>query len=437
MPLVMLGLSHNTGATVDVRESVAFTTPGALPLALSRLKERLAPLGGRCVLLSTCNRTELYVAAPHSLSWDDMTELFQAARGLSNSDKLPPHLMERRGHRVVEHLFRVAAGLESMVLGETDVVRQVREAYQSASEAGLTGGVLNPLFHKALEVAKRARTECDMGRGAFSIGHAAAEVARNIFGDSRNRTVLLLGAGKMSETTARHLAASGTTSVLVANRTHDRAVRLAEALNGQAIRYEEFGAYLAKTDVVICSTAAPGVVVTRATVEEALRHRRHRDPLFFIDIAVPRDVETSVGNLPNVFLYNVDDLRQLVEEDMKERRRRAGQAETIVRDEAAAFVARQRADLAAVPLISSLRAKHQTLVEAEMVRLRQRLPHLSEADLKAVEAALSAVGNKMLHEPTAKVREYAQATEPDSEAKMETVREVFGLEAVAQKEEAL
>jgi glutamyl-tRNA reductase len=435
MPVALIGLSHNTGAPVELREQIAFTTPGALEQALRRLR---ASLGDTCefVLLSTCNRTELYVSSSEEMPTGALADALLAARDTPLGNDLHPFLADRRGHRAAEHLFRVAAGLDSMILGETDILRQVKDAYAAAADADTCGRVLNPLFHEALRVAKRARTETDMGRGAFSIGHAAAEVARNIFGAGQGRNILLLGAGKMSETTARHLTAAGATSVLVANRTFDRAARLAEALNGRAIPYEEFATCLARTDIVIASTAAPHPIVTKAIVADALRHRRHRDPLFFIDIAVPRDVEPQVGDLPDVFLYNIDDLKRLVDEDLAERRQRAARAEALVHEEALAFAARQHIAQTAVPLVSSMRAKMRTNTVAELTRLRQRLPHLSEDDWRAIEASFAAVENRMLHDPTAKVKEYAAA--PDAEhaaAKMETVRELFGLEpAVAEND---
>jgi glutamyl-tRNA reductase len=428
MPVALIGLSHNTGAPVALREQIAFTTPGALERALRRLR---ASLGDACeiVLLSTCNRTELYVAAPEEIPAGTLADALLAARDTPLGADLHPFLAERRGHRAAEHLFRVTAGLDSMILGETDILRQVKEAYSTAADAGVCGRVLNPLFHEALRVSKRARTETDMGRGAFSIGHAAAEVARNIFGAGQGRTVLLLGAGKMSETTARHLTAAGATSVLVANRTFDRAARLAETLNGRAIHYDQFASHLARTDIVIASTAAPHPVVTKAMVADALRHRRHRDPLFFIDIAVPRDVEAEVGDLPDVFLYNIDDLRRLVDEDLAERRQRAARAEAVVREEALAFAARQRIAQTAAPLVSSMRAKMRTNTEAELVRLRQRLSHLTDDDWRAIEASFAAVENRMLHDPTAKIKEYAAAPDPEHvAARMEMVRELFGLE---------
>lgn len=428
MPLALIGLSHNTGAPVAVREQLAFTTPGTLASALTFLKSSLGD-GSEAVLLSTCNRTELYVCTPIEPDEEGLTELLIAARGFSSAegDTARPYLTLRRGHRAVEHLFRVAAGLDSMIIGENDVVRQVKDAYRDAADTGLAGRILNPLFHEALRVGKRARTETDLGRGAFSIGHAAAEVARDIFGAGRGQTVLLLGAGKMSEVTARHLTAGGAATILVANRTYDRAARLAEALNGRAIHYEAFAEHLAKVDIVISSTSAPHAVVTRAMVEAALRNHRRRDPLFFLDIAVPRDIEPAVGDLPNVFLYDIDDLRGMVESDMAQRRQRAERAEALVREEAMACSGRMRSQSVAVPLVRSLREKVRGTIAPEVARLRQRLSHLSEDDWRAIEATFASVENRLLHDPTLKVKEYAAQETPETVAKMETVRELFGL----------
>lgn len=428
MPVAMIGLSHKT-APVEVRERLAFTIPGALRAALLYLRDALGP-GAEFVLVSTCNRTELYLSTPTELSTGEMAGLLRRAKADDDGfdpDVWPSYFEERRGHRAVLHLFRVAAGLESLILGEGDIVRQVKESYAAAADLGTTGPTLNPLFHEALRVAKRARTETGLARGSFSVGHAAAEMAESIFGSLSGRTVLLLGAGKMSEATARHLAASGATSVLVANRTFDRAVRLAEALGGRAVQYDEFTAYLERADIVIASTAAPHAIVTKAMVESVLKGRRHR-PLFLIDIAVPRDIEPQVGDLDDVFLYNIDDLRAVMDADLAERRQRAARAEIIVQEEARSAAGRMRAMQTAVPLVTSVRAKHHAIVEAELSRLRQRLPHLSDADWQTIEAFTAALENKIAHTPTLKIKEYAETHDDErAEAKMATVRELFGI----------
>ncbi|GAB4454964.1 MAG: glutamyl-tRNA reductase [Armatimonadaceae bacterium] len=435
MSLTLVGLSHNTGAPVEVRERLAFTTPGTLQQALEFLKdytEKVLGGNGEGVLLSTCNRTELYLSLPHGVEEEEIVRVLLSARGLHDpheTEQIRCFISTHQGHQAIEHLFRVASGLDSMIIGENDIVRQVKTAHGEASKAGLCGKTLNPLFHEALRVGKRVRTETDLGRGAFSIGHAAAEVARNIFGAGCGQTVLLLGAGKMSETTARHLTAGGATTVLVANRTYDRAVRLAEALNGHAIHYDAFEKHLAEVDIVVSSTAAPHVVVTQEMVARSLQQRRRRNPLFLLDIAVPRDIEPGVGDLPDVYLYDIDDLQKLVEEDMTERRQRATHAETVVREEAQAFAMKLRTQTVAGPLVSSLRAKVRANIAPEMARLRQRLPHLTDEEWRAVEATFTAVENRLLHDPTLRIKEYAATDGQESAAKMALVRELFALDS--------
>ena len=425
MPLSFAGLSHQN-TPVEIREQLAFTAPGVLPEALTQLQAALKPLGGECVLLSTCNRTELYLWTPGELPAGQTAALLLGARRGASPADFAPYLSEMRGHRVVEHLFRVASGLESMVLGESDIVRQIKTAYAEAAAHQISGRATNALFHEALRVGKRARTETGMGVGAFGVGHAAAQMAQNIFGSLAGRTVLLLGAGKMSERTARHLAANGASSVLVANRTYDKAVRLAEALNGRAIRYDDFGQHLERADIVIASTASPVPVVHSGMVEPVLRARRHR-PLFLIDIAVPRDIEQAVGDLPDVFLYNIDDLQAVVDSDTTDRRQKAGLAAVLVSEEATQFAARMRSMQSAAPLVVTLREQQRSIITGELARLRQKLPHLSGAEWQAVEAAFRAVENKTLHAPTVKIKEYAQNDDPAAREKIETARELFGL----------
>ena len=429
MRLLMVGLAHQT-APVEVRERLAFSSSTALTQALASLKEALGR-GGECVLLSTCNRSELYAATPEDTSPQKCVTLLTTAHGLPTGE-LEDYLEERRERRAVEHLFRVAAGLESMILGEPDIVRQVKTAYAQASDAGTAGPMLNPLFHRALSVAKRARTETQLGRGAFSVGHVAAEMAESIFGSLAGRSILILGAGEMSEATARHLAASGANSVFVANRTFDRAARLAETLNGQAIHYDVFPAHLAQADIVIASTAAPHTVVHKAMVADAVKSRRRR-PLFLIDIAVPRDIDADVADLDGVYLYNIDDLRAVVDADSAERRQEAERAALIVRDEAAAFSAWLRTQRAAAPLVSGVRAKMDTIAQAELQRLRQRLGHLPPEDWQAVEMAMASMVNKIAHAPTLKIKDYAADGSEAAETKLETVREVFGLSVAEER----
>lgn len=426
MPYLMVGLSHRT-APVEIRERFAFTAPGRLAAALEQLRDALAP--AECVLLSTCNRTELYVSGTERTG-AELIALLRRAHGDDGVAADDSHFEERRCGAAVAHLFRVAAGLESMVLGENDIVRQVRDAYGAAAAAGACGARLNALFHDALRVAKRARTEMDLTRGVFSVGGAAGELARSIFGDLAGRAILLLGAGKMSETTARHLAAAGASSVLVTNRTHDRAVRLAEALGGRAVPFDQLEEHLVRADIVITSTAAPHPVVHPPLVEVVMRRRRGRD-LFLIDIALPRDVDPQVAAIDGVFLYDLDDLQRIVDGESAERTRRAAAAAAMIEREAEEFTVRLRASLAAAPIVTELRAKNRGIVDDELARLRRRLPHLDTGDWEAIETFAAAVLNKIAHDPTLRIRAYAEA---EDGARLEAARDLLGLAEATGKE---
>lgn len=433
----MIGLSHNTAAPVSVRERIAFTAPGAMARAASFLAGRRVETGAEFLLLSTCNRTELYLAAP-SGEWDTeaISSLLFAVHEVATGEdameiarQAAPYIQERRGHRAVEQVFRVAAGLDSMILGENDIVHQIKDAYGIASNAGTCGTILNTVFHEALRVNKRARTETELGKGAFSVGHAAAELAESIHGSLKGKTVLVLGAGTMSETTARHLSAAGAGTVLVANRTFDKAALLAESLNGRAIRYEEFPAYLVSADVVVASTASPHPVVTRPMVQEAMRKRARNRPLYLIDIALPRDIEMAVGDIENVYLFDLDHLQQMVESEATERRLKVAKADTIIREEAAACALRLRTMQVAAPLVTSVRARHHAIFEEKMEGLRRQLAHLAPEDIAKIEAFARAVENELAHVPTQRIKEYATfADEGLAARKMRTVRELFGLE---------
>ena len=436
----MVGLSHNTNAPVAVRERLAFTAPGAMARAAQFLAGRRAETGAEFVLLSTCNRTELYLASAPTGEWDTdaVTSLLFAthevatgAPGRETARLAATYLVEKRGHRAVEQVFRVAAGLDSMILGENDITRQLKDAYALSVDAGTTGAVLNTVFHEALRVGKRARTETDLGRGAFSVGHAAAELAESIHGSLKGKTVLVLGAGAMSETTARHLSAAGAATILVANRTYDKAVLLAESLNGRAVRYEAFPEYLAAADIVVASTASPHPVVTRQMVADAVKRRGQNRPLYLIDIALPRDIETDVGNVDGVYLFDLDHLQQMVESEAVERRQKAAKAEAIVREEAAGCAIRLRTMQIAGPLVTRVRARHTAIVQAELAELKRR-GNWSDEQWRLIERFAQTVENKLAHAPTERIKAYATLADEDlTRRKMRTVQELFGLEEPA------
>jgi len=311
-----------------------------------------------------------------------------------------------------------------MMLGEYQILGQVKTAFCVAGDSECTGTILNNLFRQAISVGKRARTETDISRGAFSIGRAAVELAISIFGDLKGRKVLILGAGKMSELTATHLVSSGASSVIVSNRTRARAEELAERLGGTAIGFDQFPAAMAEADIVIGSTASPHPIVTRDQMQKMMR-MRHERPIFLIDIAVPRDIEPEVGDLDNVFLYNIDDLERLVEQSMSEREREVAKVNEIISEETKSFVAWLKT-LEVVPLIRLLREKFESIKEGEWERNKSRLAHLSEKDRETVRRMLDSVVNKMSHNPIVRIKEYA--ADSNGYGKLDLARELFGID---------
>ena len=309
MNLMVIGLNHRT-APVEVRERFA-TAPGALPASLSE-----------AVFLSTCNRVEIYGLGDPA-----------AARRLFNDD---PHLYEWRDQDCVRHLWKVVSGLDSMVLGETEILGQVKTAYRTAQEAGATGLVLNRLFQKAFAAAKHVRTKTGIARGSTSVGNVAVDLAQQIFRNLAPSTVMVVGTGEMSEVTAKALHSRGAGTILVCSRTHERAEALAGQLNGTAISYDDWPARFPAVDIVISATAAPHTIITREKLIPLMKARRQR-PLFLIDIAVPRDVERACGELENVFLYDIDDLQQIAQQNVAAREQQIVAARALIEQSAETF----------------------------------------------------------------------------------------------------
>jgi glutamyl-tRNA reductase len=332
MKLFVAGLSYKT-APVELREKLA-VAPGKLRCAGCRLK--IAGNLSEVVLLSTCNRVEIYGVG----SWikGRVHRLFQV---LSASDAdFSPYLYIKEGAEAVQHLFSVAGGLDSMVLGETEITGQVKQAYQAAQEAKLTGRITNRLFQTALSIAKEIRTQTSIGRGATSVGSVAVELAERIFDRNLSaKTVMIIGAGKMGEACVRHLAKKGAHSVLVSNRSYERAANLAAEFGGRAVRFDECLEGMTEADIVVSSTGCPQTILHRADIESVMRARRNR-PLFLIDIAVPRDIDPDIQHLDNVFLYNVDHLEALVRQNVQLREQELTRCQTIISDRTAALMAR-------------------------------------------------------------------------------------------------
>jgi glutamyl-tRNA reductase len=419
MTLFVGGLSHRT-APLEVRE----------PLALDEdtLRDVLRDLVAvevlsEAVILSTCNRVEVYGVA--SVPGEARTAVFRRLarhRGVDPTG-LEAFLYSHLEEDAVRHAFRVSASLDSMVVGEPQILGQVKDAFALAQACQTVGPTLHTLFTQAFAVAKRVRTETEIGRHAVSVSFAAVELARKIFEGLAGRAVLLLGAGQMGELAARHLVEQGAFPIYVVNRTWDRAQDLARSLAGTAVPFEDLGSAMASVDIVIASTGAPVPPVTRDMVARIM-HGRGARPLFFIDIAVPRDVEASVGQLEDVYCYDIDDLKQVVDANLRQRARAAQRAEALVEREAARFMARL-GDLEVVPTIVSLRERLEAIRAGEVRRALARLPETSPATREAMEALSTAIVNKILHAPITKLRESSRAGAGRSWT--ELVQELFGL----------
>ena len=405
MKLSLVGVSHHR-APVELRERVALDAVGAAALAA-----RLAERSGEAIVLSTCNRTEIYVAG-------EAIEEAESAAGLDD-----PALVGVRyrlgGEAAALHLFRVAAGLDSLVPGEGEILGQVRGAF----EAGKPGPLLDRLFRQALHIGGRVRSETAIGENPASVSGAAAALAQQVFGELEGRRVLLVGAGRTSELAARNLRTRGAEIVAVANRNASRGAELAERLGARAVPLGELGVALVDADVVVASTSAPSFVVTRETVAGSLRARKGR-PLLFVDLAVPRDVDPAVNDLDGCFVYDVDDLEVVVAEGLAGRRGEAVHAERIVEAEAAVF-REWHAALDVVPAIASLRARAEEIRTAELAKAAGRLGRLSDSDRKLVESMTTQIVNKLLHLPTVRMKEAAAAA--DGVVYADVVRHLFGL----------
>ncbi len=419
MQIIALGLSHRT-APVELREHLAFG-PQELPLALARLKR--LPEVAEAVLVSTCNRTELYaVCADPRAAAKALLAVLVELKGIS-ADAIRPALYQHEGAAATVHLFRVAAGLDSMILGETQILGQVRDAYHQANQAGIVGKVMHHLMHQALSAAKRAQTETGISAGAASVSYAAVDLAKKLFQTLQGRTVMAIGAGETAKLTVKHLQSAGAARILVANRTLERAQRLADQVGGVPVPLEEVPRHLPQVDVIISSTGAPGYVVHRRDLEEAMRHRRGR-PVFLFDIAVPRDIDPDCNRLDGVFLYDIDDLQQVVAQNLLERTREAKRAEGIIGEEMNRFQGWLRS-LKVVPTIRLLRDKVEAVRREELARALNRLPDLSERERQVIEAMTVTLVNKILNEPTQRLKGMAEQGEAGPAA--EAVQKLFAL----------
>jgi glutamyl-tRNA reductase len=417
MNIVLLGLNHKT-APIELRERLAIA-PDQLEGATRSLVQAPGILEG--MILSTCNRVELLTSqqddAPHLL--DFIGDYFHIAPEL-----LAPHLYEYRQENAVRHLFRVACSLDSMVIGEPQILGQVKSSYLAARSVGAIRGHLDRVLQRAFVVAKRVRTETQIGSSSVSIASVAVELARKIFGSLENKTVLLVGAGKMSEQAARHLMDHGAGTVLVANRTLQRAEQLAQRFGGRAIRFEDLYASADQADILITSTGSAQPIFRREHAQQFLHQRRGR-PMFFIDIAVPRDVDPAVNKLDGIFLYDIDDLQSVAGSHLKERGKEAELAEAMILEEVTKYQRRLHA-LNVAPEIVHLQQSAEQLRRAELRRMAGRLQSLTPEQQAAVEALTRGLLNKFLHQPVQAIK--SAASEGNATA-VDAIREAFGFGA--------
>jgi len=418
--LTLVGMNHNS-APLPLRERACFAEED-LPAVLSRL---LAATGAsEAMILATCNRVEILARAPEGVTPAEAIKAFLARERGIEPPTLDSHLYVREGLHAARHLFAVACGLDSMILGEPQILGQVKRAYAIARENGATGPVLDRLLQHGIAAAKRVRTTTGISRHAVSIAYAAATLARTIFDDLSGRSALLIGAGKMTQLAARHLVSQGVSDLKVTNRTYSRAVPLAESLGGAAIAWDAFAAELSRVDIVLTGTAAAHPVVTKALVRDAVRARRGR-PLFIVDIAVPRDVEPAVGELDGVYLYDVDDLQGVVVAAMDERRRAAEEAWRMLDVEVVAFDRwRQTVDLG--PTIAALSERLHHMGEDELERFARRLASLTPEQRAIVRDLARSLIQKVLHTPIVALKSAAARGEASARAAL--YREIFGLD---------
>ncbi|MEJ2184908.1 MAG: glutamyl-tRNA reductase [Gemmatimonadota bacterium] len=415
MSLAVVGLSHHT-APLDVREQLVFT-PQQAERAMLELKSTGA--AAEAVILSTCNRTELYFVEPVSEDASaaerdaaasasrDAAEVLLAERAGTAPETLREYLYHHRARAAAAHLFRVVTSLDSMVLGEAQIQGQVKAAYELAAslQSPMTGPILSRLFQTALSVGGRVRNETALGMGAASVPAAAVELAKKIFGSLKGRRALVLGAGEMSELALTALTGEGVEGVVVVNRSPQRAQELAEKVGGEAVPYDALGDMLGAADIVATATSAPHAVITRQLMAKALSGGA-RNPLLILDIALPRDVEPAVGELDNVFLYDIDDLTQIVDENLERRKSELPEAERMVSATVDDFWG-WYTSLEVVPLIRALRGRAESLRRVELEKAFRRMQHLSPEDREAVEVLTKQLLNKVLHQPTVRLREAA------------------------------
>ncbi len=428
MNIVLVGLSHRT-APVEIRERFSFPVE-KMGDALYRLKSN--PLIEEGIILSTCNRVEVCAVVKDTRAGLEAVKdfLIQSYSGVSR-ESLEPCFYMHTASNCLRHLFRVASSLDSMILGEPQILGQIKDAFDQGILHKTTGVILNKVFKKAISVAKRVRTETRIAESAVSVSYAAVELAKKIFGKLTEKSVLLIGAGEMAELAARHFKSSGVLSISFANRSYDRALELSKDLGGIPVKFEDFHVEMASSDIVLCSTGAPDYVIKSEEVSKVIGIRQNR-PIFFIDISVPRNIDPKINDLDNVFLYDIDDLQISVETNIKLREKEALKAEGIITEEIERF-ARWFKSLDAVPMIVALKDRAEEIRIAELEKLSGRLGSLTKAQREALDGLTSAIVNKLLHSPLTVLKQEVHST--NGNMMLEATRRLFDLEEILARPE--
>ena len=419
LDIVLLGINHKT-APIEVRECIAFSEDESKSALHSLQRKSFIK---EALLFSTCNRVEILLVTNNKTRAVEETKEFIAAFNKIPLEKFEDALYIHEGDDAVRHVFRVASSLDSMVVGEPQILGQVKEAYRIATDEKTSSVNLNRLLHRTFFVAKRIRSETGIGGSAVSISYAAVELARKIFGVLADKTVILIGAGEMAELAVEHLIRNNAVKVWVANRTFEKGVELAKQFNGQAIRFEEIPESLKTVDIIISSTGAPDYVIQRAQVKGVLRKRKNR-PLFFIDIAVPRDIDPAINRLNNTYVYDIDDLKGVIDENVEDRQKEAIKGERIV-DEAVIRFREWYESLDVVPTIVALRNKMGSIAAAELKKTLQS-SMISEQDATALHKMTDSLINKILHEPTRFLKRTGMRE--NKSFYIDTVRKLFKLD---------
>lgn len=429
MHILVAGLNHRT-APVELREQFSITNE-ALQEALLALKQVKSV--EECVIVSTCNRLEIYAVVDRlHLCGHYIKDFLESWFGSKRSDFVP-FLYMHEDDKAAEHLFRVACGLDSMIIGETQILGQVRHAFLTAQQLKTTGTMFNMLFRQAITLAKRAHAETTINENAVSISYAAVELCKRAFNELQYKTALIVGAGKTGELTLKHLSSSGVQRVIVANRTVERARELSSLCGGEYCSIDEARSMLAKADIVISSTSAPGIVLTKEMVEAAMQQREKRSPLLMIDIAVPRDLDPRIEQVADVLLFDIDDLEGMIEGNMEQRREAALQIERMIAEELQQFAKWQKTQ-AVGPVIRALQEKSNAIHEEVMISLFNKLPDLSEREQKLIRKLSKSIVNQMLHDPIENLKQLS-ATD-DSETALKMFAQLFNLEIQIQPEAA-